>query len=53
MSDMVNIQAVIDQLMSRIAQLELEVAILKSMKSVDIPELEVDPKETKSPGGYM
>lgn len=56
--DAVNVQAVIEQLMTRIAQLELEVAILKSLLpgDVEIPiapdsTISADPKP--SSGGYM
>lgn len=47
----INIQAVIDQLMTRIAQLELEVAILKSMTPSS--KLDSEKPESKPPGGYM
>lgn len=51
----INIHAVIEQLMTRIAQLELEVAVLKSFNPghLDIPPSGTGPPIPGSFGGYM
>jgi hypothetical protein len=53
--DAINVQAVIDELMNRIAQLELEVAILKATKIRDIlaPDDNKQEGTPKPPGGYI
>lgn len=55
MADEINVQAVIEQLMNRIAQLELEVAVLKAMTTGLPPtEVKIDAvKPDKSDGGYV
>lgn len=55
MSEQIDVQAVIDQLMTRIAQLELEVAVLKAMGArIGSPVLpEPPPLSDPDNGGYM
>ena len=55
MAEQIDVQAVIDQLMTRIAQLELEVAVLKAMGSrIDNPVLpNPDTLQDPDTGGYM
>lgn len=54
MAEQIDVQAVIDQLMTRIAQLELEVAILKAMGSKITDPILPDPSLVDpDTGGYM
>lgn len=60
MPEQIDVQAVIDQLMTRIAQLELEVAVLKAMGTPKMggssfdPSIEVAQDNPEPPSaGYM
>jgi hypothetical protein len=54
MPEMIDVQAVIEQLMNRIAQLELEVAVLKTMTMEIAPISGSIPQEPPlSKGGYI
>lgn len=55
MAEQIDVQAVIDQLMTRIAQLELEVAVLKAMGSRIGPSTPPGLEKLQEPdnGGYM
>ena len=55
MPEQIDVQAVIDQLMTRIAQLELEVAVLKAMGSKIGPANPPGLEHLQEPdnGGYM
>lgn len=55
MSDQIDVQAIIEQLVGRIAQLELEVAVLKAARGFEAPPTEEPPASGSGEpaGGYM
>jgi transposase len=51
--DHIDVNAVVEQLMTRIAQLEFEVAVLKAarMSGLDLPETDMIPEDSDAPSG--
>jgi hypothetical protein len=52
MANEIDINAVIEQLVGRIAQLEFEVAVLKAQKFALEPHI-AEGQDPETPGGYM